>query len=399
MSIRKILAAAAVAATSFGPVAAHADDPFKIGYLVDASGPMQAVFSPTLEGFNLYIQKVNAAGGIHNRQLEILSRDVQIDPQRSVLAAQELISEGVISLAGLSFSNTHMPVYAALSKQNVPIVAGFPANVGAILPPNAARGFFGVGLAFEIAGEVGGMLARQAAPQGKSFICATLESPGGFVACESAIAGALASGFETAEMLTFPVTQRDFRAIGDRIAQISPDVTMAITCRGRTKTFVPALAEAGYSGALLSMECGTGDDELIEAAQAAPDIEVFSYSRYVGAGQGSGEQYDALLEASEAAGVVPMAFHAGGWVLAMVLTDAIERCGAECTPEQLSAALEQTSLDTGGLTGAPIRFTANDHYGPNASILLRYDREAKALVQVGDWMQSEGTPKHYQIKR
>ncbi|MBX3598864.1 MAG: ABC transporter substrate-binding protein [Rhizobiaceae bacterium] len=399
MPISRLFRAAALATAVLGAGPALSADNYKIGYLVDSSGPAQGIFNPTLEGFKLYIDKVNAEGGVHGRQIEILSRDVQIDPQRSVLAAQELIAEGAISLAGLTLTSTHMPVYTAVSRQNVPIVAGFPANVGAILPPKASKGFYGVGLAFEITGEVGGQLAKTAVPDGKKFLCAVFESPGGFVACESAMAGALAAGFESAEMVTFPVAQRDFRAIGERIAQMKPDVVVTIIGRGRTKSFVPALAQAGYEGALLSMECGTGDDELIEVAEAAPKIDVFSYSRYVGKDQGSGEQYDALVKAAEAAGINPLAFHSGGWVLAMVLTDALERCGPDCTPEKLDGALEQTSLDTGGLTGAPVKFTSTDHYGPTASILLHYNRETKKLDRIGDWLQSDSTPKHYSMKR
>jgi len=398
--LNKLLAAACAAAClSSAPAQAEEGDPFKIGYLVDASGPMQGIFSPTLEGFNLYIDKINAEGGVHGREVEVLSRDVQIDPQRAVLAAQELYADDVIALAGLSLTSTHMPVYAAMRRQNLPIVAGFPANVGVLLPPDAATGFYGVGLAFELAGEVGGQMAREAAPEAKSFVCVVFESPGGFVACESAMAGARAAGFESVEMVTFPVSQRDFRAVGQRISQMNPDVVLTVLGRGRTKSFVPALANGGFTGTLLSMECGTGDDELIEAAEAAPGMEVFSFSRYVGKGQGEGPQYDALMSAAEAALIEPMAFHAGGWTLGMVLVDALERCGPDCTSEGFDAAMQETDLDTGGLTGAPIRFSENDHYGPSAYKLLRYVRDEGRLVAEGDWLQWESSPQYFTAQK
>jgi branched-chain amino acid transport system substrate-binding protein len=273
---------------------AFAQEPYKIGYLVDASGPGQSIFSPTLEGFRLYVDRINASGGINGRKLEILVRDVQVDPQRSASAAQELVSNGVIAIAGLTLTNTHMAVYAAMNKTDVPVIAGYPANVGVILPPKARARAYGVGLAFEMTGEIGGLLARNASPKGKSFVCTVFESPGGFVACDSAIAGAKAAGFETAERVTFPFQQRDFRPVAEKLAQMKPDVLMVILGRDRTLSFLPALAEAGYKGTLLSMEAGTGDDVLRQAAKASPGFEVYSYSRYAGTGQGTGAQLDAL---------------------------------------------------------------------------------------------------------
>src|SRR3546814_1991266 len=120
-------------------------------------------------------------------------RDVQIDPARSASSAQELAGEGALAIAGLSLTSTHMPVYNAMAKVNVPVVTGFPANVGGVLPPKARSGVYGVGFAFELTGWEGGKMARQVAPDGKSFVCTVIESPGGFIACDAGIAGANAA--------------------------------------------------------------------------------------------------------------------------------------------------------------------------------------------------------------
>jgi branched-chain amino acid transport system substrate-binding protein len=385
------LAFCALAATPL-----HAQDSYKIGYLVDASGPGQSIFSPTLDGFNLYIDKVNAEGGVNGRKIEVMVRDVQVDPQRSASAAQELVSNGAIAIAGLTLTSTHMAVYAALNRSDVPVVAGYPANVGVVLPPKARARAYGVGLAFELTGEMGGMLARQASPKGKSFVCTVFESPGGFVACDSAIAGAKAAGFTSAERVTFPFQQRDFRGIAEKITQMKPDVLMVILGRDRTLSFLPALAETGFKGTLLSMEAGTGDDVLRKAAKESPGFEIYSYSRYAGTGQAKGAQLDALTAAvKKKGGSEALAFHSGGWALGIVMVDALKRCGADCTPTKLDVALASTNVAAEGLTGAPIRFTANDHYGPSAYHLFKYDRAKDQVVAVGDWLQSAGTPKYY----
>src|SRR3546814_18885362 len=78
---------------------------------------------------------------------------------------------------------------------------------------------------------------------------------------------------------------------------MNPDILLTIFGRGRTVTFFPTIAEAGFQGKILSMEAGTGDDELRAASKAAPGIDVYSYARYVSGGQGEGSQVDALAAA------------------------------------------------------------------------------------------------------
>jgi len=394
MKASYFLTAFAIATLVATPICAQ--DSYKIGYLVDASGPAQSIFSPTLEGFNLYINKVNSEGGVNGRKIEVMVRDVQVDPQRSASAAQDLVSSGAIAIVGLSLTSTHMAVYAALNRSDVPVVAGYPANVGVVLPPTPRSRAYGVGLAFELTGEVGGLLARKVNPNGKSFACIVFESPGGIVGCDASIAGAKAVGFTAGERITFPLAQRDFRAIAKKLTQMKPDVVLLVIGRDRTLSVLPALSEAGFQGAVLSMEAGTGDDILRTAAKASPGFEVFSYSRYAGTGQGKGAQLDALTAAvKKAGGKEVLAFHSGGWVLGIVMVDALKRCGAECTPSKLDEALAKTNIAAEGLTGAPIRFSPTDHYGPSAYHLFRYDRAKDQVVAVGDWLQTDSTPKYY----
>lgn len=394
-SLAAVLGTGLVLSGAVTAAGAATTEPYRIGYLVDASGTGQGIFKATLEGFQLYVDRINAQGGIRGRQIEVLVRDVQADPARSASAATELAGQGAIVIAGLTMTNTHLPVYTAAARVGVPVLTGFPANVGAgvTLPP-ARKGVFGVGLAFELTGEVGGDLARRVSPEGKTFVCAVFETPGGFVACHGATEAAKAQGFTRVETVTFPVALRDFRAVAERISALKPDVLLTIFGRGRTLNYFPALSEAGFTGKLLSMECGTGDDELRAAAKVSPGFDVYSYSRYAGAGQSSGPELAALEAAASKAGVKEvLAFHAGGWTLGLVLSDALSRCEGNCNAAQLEQALSHTNVDTGGLTDEPITFTPDDHYGGSSYRLYRYEREADVVAYTGDLVRIGSTPR------
>lgn len=370
--------------------ASHAEA-VKLGYLTDTSGPTQDISKPSLEGFNLYIDRINKAGGINGRKVEVDVRDTGIDTARAVATAQELTANGAIAVIGLPLSTVQAGVYAAMERANIPVVAGYPSNIGLVLPP-AKPNAFATGIVFDLAGYIGGEFARDASPNGKTMVCTSFESPGGIVSCKGAVAAAKAKGFTTAESVMFPIATRDFRAIAERITAMKPDVVVAVLGRSRLIAMVPALAAAGFKGSVVSMEAGTGDDAVREVAKAAPDIDLWSYTRFVSQGYGEGPQVDALSAAAKAGGVKEwLSVHSGGWALGMLIEDVIKRCPSPCTSAKFQDALIQTNLAMGGLTGAPIQFTKADHYGPTTYMLVKYDRKNDKMVPATPWRSYSST--------
>ena len=60
--------AAAIIACFAGFSAAQAQETYKIGYITDLSGPLAGSYTPTWEGFELYIKALNDRGGINGKK-------------------------------------------------------------------------------------------------------------------------------------------------------------------------------------------------------------------------------------------------------------------------------------------------------------------------------------------
>jgi len=377
-----------------GAIAANAvaAEPYKFGYLVDASGPMQGTFKATLDGFQLYIDQINKKGGVNGRPIDVQVRDIQSDTQRSVNAVQELATTDALAILGLAVSNTHAAVYSAAEKLGLPVVAGYPANIPLALPP-ATPNAFATGLIFSVTGEVAGKLAHTIVPSGKTLVCLGFESPGSLLACEAATKSAQANGFTKTESIIVPLTQRDFRSVVDKVLALKPDVVTDCFGRGHVVSLLPALGAAGYDGVYLNMESGIGIDALREAVKDSPDLKLYTYSRYIVNGEGEGEQAKALRDAAKQAGTKELlTYHAAGWALGQVVVDAVKRCGPTCNKQSYTAALEKVDVDPSGLSGAPIKFSPTDHYGASAYRLYKFDHATKAFSAVGDWVQATSTP-------
>ncbi|TIU40005.1 MAG: ABC transporter substrate-binding protein, partial [Mesorhizobium sp.] len=73
---------------------ALADD-IKIGVVGGQTGALAIFDQPLLLGAQLAAKKINAAGGIEGKTIQILARDTRSETSEAAVMAQELVSEGV----------------------------------------------------------------------------------------------------------------------------------------------------------------------------------------------------------------------------------------------------------------------------------------------------------------
>ncbi|MEL6317114.1 MAG: ABC transporter substrate-binding protein, partial [Pseudomonadota bacterium] len=74
MTRRGALALAAAAAALIAAPAAQAADPIKVGEL-NSYTRMAAFTDPYKKGWELALEKINAAGGVKGRPIEVIARD------------------------------------------------------------------------------------------------------------------------------------------------------------------------------------------------------------------------------------------------------------------------------------------------------------------------------------
>ena len=96
----------------------------RVGQPSGFSGAVAAGVKENTEGATLYLDAVNAKGGIHGQKVELLSMDDQFDPKKTVAVATELIdTQGVVALflnRGTPHSEALLPL---LTDRKVPLVA------------------------------------------------------------------------------------------------------------------------------------------------------------------------------------------------------------------------------------------------------------------------------------
>ena len=101
------------------------DEPLKIGFLADFSGPL-AEFGPSIQtGVELAIKHLNDAGGVLGHPVEIVIGDTALDPTQATEEARRLIEvEGVHAIVGpLASSITLAIVESVAADAGIPVIS------------------------------------------------------------------------------------------------------------------------------------------------------------------------------------------------------------------------------------------------------------------------------------
>lgn len=111
--------------TSTDPKPESSDEgPIKIGYVGALSGETALWGQAGLNGANMAIEEINAAGGLLGRELEIIGLDGKGDPLDSVNSLNRLIdNEKVVAVIGTNFSSCNIPMAPVANTKRVPVIA------------------------------------------------------------------------------------------------------------------------------------------------------------------------------------------------------------------------------------------------------------------------------------
>lgn len=106
--------------------ASHAAKTLKIGIVDCYTGPASTYTNDVRDAFNLEAEKINAAGGILGRNIEVLTRDSKFKVDIGLSAAKELIyRENVDVLMGTINSALALAISEMCKKEKVPFFATF----------------------------------------------------------------------------------------------------------------------------------------------------------------------------------------------------------------------------------------------------------------------------------
>ena len=115
-------ASASTAGSAAGSTAAASGDTIKVGVLGPMTGDVSVYGLAVINGATLYLDQVNANGGVNGKQLEIITMDEQGDATQAVTCFTKMCDQGITALVGDVTTTPTLAVAAESADYNMPMV-------------------------------------------------------------------------------------------------------------------------------------------------------------------------------------------------------------------------------------------------------------------------------------
>jgi len=100
----------------------------RVGLIASLTGKFSALGSEDKKAVDLAVEQINAAGGLLGKKVEILTRDDQTLPDKSVLAYNDLKAQNVVAVIGSVFSNSALATIPLTQTDGIPYLSLTPAE-------------------------------------------------------------------------------------------------------------------------------------------------------------------------------------------------------------------------------------------------------------------------------
>lgn len=339
----------------FASACLSASAQLKIGQTTGVTGAVAATVKESMFGAQLYIDSVNAKGGVGGEKIEVITLDDKFDTQLALANAKDLIeNKGVLALFMTRGTPHTEGIIPLLDQHGVPLLG--PSTGAMVLHQPLKKHVFNVRATYQREAERA--VAHLAATGVTRMAIIHVDDSFGADGLEGTQKGLAAAKLNAVAVAKFDRSKPDFSQIAPSIAKLSPQAVMIIGSGTAVVDAIKSLREAGSGAQLvtLSNNASGGFIKLLgDNARGVIVSQVLPQSpNYALVQEAAG-----LAKAKEVLDVSPAMLE--GFVSAKVLVEALRRAGPKPTRDKLQSALESISrFDLGGLS---LSFSAIDHTG------------------------------------
>ncbi|MCM0019697.1 MAG: ABC transporter substrate-binding protein [Tagaea sp.] len=125
-----VAAMAALAVFGFGSAEAQQPQPIRIGAVLAVTGGAAFLGDPAAKTLRLYVERINRAGGVLGRPLELRLYDSAGDPRQAVTFTRRLIEDDRVDfIIGASTTGETMAMIELVEEARIPLISLAGANV------------------------------------------------------------------------------------------------------------------------------------------------------------------------------------------------------------------------------------------------------------------------------
>ena len=355
-----------------------------IGLLANTTGDAAVYGISVRNGAMLYIDELNAKGGINGKTVKVIEYDDKGDPTESINAYSRLVSDGITALIGSVLTAPTLAVADETYEANMPQITASATAAGVTrldpgnsddIRPNVFRSCFidpfqGEKMAEYAAAKLGAKTAAVIYETGSDY------SQG---LADSFIAKCAQVGITVTNTEAYAHGDKAFQAQLTNIAASQPDVIFCPNYYEDDGLIVTQARQVGVTGTFLGGDGWAGVKDYASAA----DLEGSVYCS--GYGAGANPEFEAAYEAKYGQPITGM-FEPLGYDAAMLMCNAIaeaEKKGLEAGTDAYKQAIIDAMKATKGLEGLTGTFEFDQYNDPiKSASMMKLEGGAEVFTEL-----------------
>lgn len=328
-----------------------------IGQTAGFTGPVGAGVKETTDGAKLYIDAINAKGGVNGQKIELISLDDKFDPKLAGENARKLIEEQNVAAMFLTRGTPHTEaMLPLLEKYGVPLVG--PSTGAMVLHQPVKKHVFNVRATYQREAE---KAVTHLSSMGITRIgLVYADDSFGADGVAGAQKGFAAAKLQPAVLEKFNRGKPDFGPISPKVVQSNAQAIIMVASGQAVVDGMKAFRAAGSAAQIVTLSNNASSGfikSLGDNARGVIVTQVFPYERSIA--YAMVKEAQELAKAKGAGDISPAMLE--GFAAAKVLVEGLKRAGAKPTREKIQAALENIRrFDIGGLE---VNYSLEDHTG------------------------------------
>ncbi|MDB5026565.1 MAG: hypothetical protein JWO66_254 [Candidatus Eremiobacteraeota bacterium] len=357
--------------------AAEAAPEYTVVSVTDVSGGQASNNGMAAYGPKAYFDMVNAAGGVNGKKINYVSLDTQTSVSGAVAAFEKAVGYSPVAILMGGLSVEAPAAIPTAVKANIPVLASGGLPDSWVFPPRPYV-YETIPAAYQSAWANGEFIKRLAKEKkiGKPRVAVTsINSAYGADFVKDVKELGPKFGYEVVAEEITALDATDFAGGAAKFAAAKPDFVVAVQVENFAPIVVGALRANGVKAPFLNFF--GGDSPALFAKLNDPDYYAYRMVAFP-----SDPNLTQMEQASAKSGVGQYRtkqFFTVSWVEAMLVVDALKRCGVNCTPQQLNEQLLKTNVSYAPYTFG--RVVLSDKRHTLIGYMQPYHQTAKGVEQ------------------
>jgi ABC-type branched-subunit amino acid transport system substrate-binding protein len=376
-----IVTAVAAAGLTTPVLAQDTQGAYVVGITAALTGPPASTYAPAVDALRIYIDRVNKAGGINGKKINLVIQDDSAEPSKAAANTKKLLTQDkAVLMINASLSSTYAPVVTESKNAGVPLLFASSVCPKGVYPPAEAGQFCTTAFASNYDSRAALAFIKETAKQPVKIGFSAMAIPVSRGEIDYAESQAGPLGMTPVDKEIIPPPTADYTPFATKIKDAGANWVFSwapwVT---QVRTF-EALRRLGWAGDYVTWAHLEAEGEL----KRIKDDKLYVVGANALFEDNLPIQKEIAAAVKEAGGKYPADQMTEGWIAGMVVEAALKGAGANATPVKIQESMQNLKVDLKGLRGGPIEWTKDNHFRTKQYYrVYRWDGSKIAVVK--DW--------------